>query len=580
MTKVVSLFLIAFIFSSNVYSEQTNNQKTLIQADKLRSSSPSESSALLDTIDVEKLSAENLDLYQYLLFFNLSMQGNLEEATRGFVGLTSSEVSLNIRQRARASLVTMYAGTGKWSLGLATVNKLLDDIKTMEHGPAFEQAFSSIVVFYMLLDESELSLKYAENIINNPEFSARTTCIASLFRLAALLNIDVTRLSDSDFEATIQKCQKADESIVVLSTYHYMAKFYFKTDRIQEALELLNFHLKDTESSGYKTMVASFYELLAKYYLHSNEFATAELYAIKILQTKDEHHNADSINIAYEVLAKIKENEKQYDEALLYYKKFSEVKQQKLDQDNAKLLAIQKAKFDDVEKNAHIALLDKENALLKTQALLDSAAAQNKRLALALLTMALLVFILWTYKNRRNYLRMQHYAQTDELTGIANRHYFTQQASTAIKYCKNTDQPVSFIMFDLDYFKRINDTFGHQAGDEALKIAVVSAKLACRKNDIVGRLGGEEFGILLPGCASHLASFIAEKCRKAIEQADYTSSGHNLEVTASFGIADSSNCEYSFEKLFAGADLALYQSKDMGRNRVVQYQKETSSFSI
>tara|TARA_R110002153_G_scaffold13189_9_gene49353 strand:- start:2639 stop:4381 length:1743 start_codon:yes stop_codon:yes gene_type:complete len=580
MTKVVCLFLTAVIFSSNVYAEQTYYGKTLVQADKLRSSSPSESSALLETIEVKQLSATNLELYQYLLFYNLSIQGKLEEAAKGFKALTSPEVSLNIKQRARASLVTMYAGTGKWALGLEAMDKLLEDLETMPHGPALEQAYSSIVLFYGWLGEDELSLKYAENIIFNPDVTPRTTCIASMFRLSAMLNINVAKLSNSDFDATIQRCSNANESIVVYSTYYYMAKYLFKTDRVQEAIELLNFHLKETEAIGYKTMAAAYYELLAKYYLHIKEFETAELNAIKIIQSKDEHHNDDSINIAYEVLAQVKENKKQYDEALDYYKKFSEAKQLKLDQDNAKLLAIQKAKFDDVEKNAHFALLDKENTLLKTQALLDSKSAQNKRLALALLTMALVVFVLWTYKNRRNYLRMQHYAQTDELTGIANRHYFTQQANTAIKYCKRTDQAVSFIMFDLDYFKRINDSYGHKAGDVALKIAVDAVKLACRKNDILGRLGGEEFGILLPGCANHLASFIAEKCRKAIEHADFTYSGHDLDVTASFGIADSSNCEYNFEKLFAGADFALYQSKDMGRNRVVQYQKETSNFDI
>ena len=94
---------------------------------------------------------------------------------------------------------------------------------------------------------------------------------------------------------------------------------------------------------------------------------------------------------------------------------------------------MQKAEFDAADKNVHIALLDKENALLKTQALLDSETAQNKRLALGLLSLVLVMFVLWTYKNRRNYLRMQHYAQTDELTGIANRHHFTQQANTAIQ---------------------------------------------------------------------------------------------------------------------------------------------------
>jgi diguanylate cyclase (GGDEF)-like protein len=75
---------------------------------------------------------------------------------------------------------------------------------------------------------------------------------------------------------------------------------------------------------------------------------------------------------------------------------------------------------------------------------------------------------------------------------------------------RKTDQPVSFVIFDLDYFKKINDVHGYLIGDEALKMAVNAAKSACRKNDTIGRLGGEEFGILLPGCGNHLAAPIAE----------------------------------------------------------------------
>jgi hypothetical protein len=81
-----------------------------------------------------------------------------------------------------------------------------------------------------------------------------------------------------------------------------------------------------------------------------------------------------------------------------------------------------------IEKNTLIALLDKENSLLKTQALLDDESAHNRRLVLALLMMALVIFIPWAYKNRKTYLEMRYFAQTDALTGIANRHYFAQLA--------------------------------------------------------------------------------------------------------------------------------------------------------
>jgi diguanylate cyclase (GGDEF)-like protein len=124
--------------------------------------------------------------------------------------------------------------------------------------------------------------------------------------------------------------------------------------------------------------------------------------------------------------------------------------------------------------------------------------------------MALVIFVLWAYKNRKTYLEMRYFAQTDELTGIANCHYFAQLAISATKLCEKTDQPVSFVIFDLDYFKKINDVHGYLIGDEALKMAVNAAKSACRKNDTIGRLGGEEFGILLPGCGNHLAAPIAE----------------------------------------------------------------------
>jgi diguanylate cyclase (GGDEF)-like protein len=109
--------------------------------------------------------------------------------------------------------------------------------------------------------------------------------------------------------------------------------------------------------------------------------------------------------------------------------------------------------------------------------------------------MALVIFILWSYKNRKTYLEMRYFDQADELTDIANRHYFPQLALSAIKMCEKTDQPISFDVFDLDYFKKINDVHGNLIGDEALKVAVNAAKSACRKNNTNGHLSAEEFGI-------------------------------------------------------------------------------------
>jgi diguanylate cyclase (GGDEF)-like protein len=556
----------------------TAHQK-LQEVNNLVHKNPETAKSLMESINAAELTGYDIQLRNYLSAFLVATTGQLDKAIPILLPLTNSNVELSIQIRSHSLLLLIYAGTHDWESGLSTLSALTEIVEASDEQKQKEPAYSNIVNFYNLIGEHAIAKQYATNVIDS--FQSNTSkCALYTQQVYADLKLGTDNLNEQMFIDVINYCKSTNSIFATHGTYTYLAEFLITQERYFDAEKVLLDHLLEVENTGYHTMTATFYATLADIKLSNSQFEEAETYAKRIIISEDKHQSAESMATAYRVLSKTSENQKLFEQAFNYYKKYSETKQIEIDQNKAKLLAIQKAKVDAVEKNTQIALLDKENALLKTQALLDSESAQNKRLALALLTMVLIVFVLWTYKNRRNYLRMQHYAQTDELTGIANRHYFTQQANTAIKYCQRTDQPVSFIMFDLDFFKRINDSFGHQTGDMALKIAVDAANDACRKNDIVGRLGGEEFGVLLPGCAGHLAAFIAEKCRKAIAQADFSSSGHELEVTASFGISDSSNCEYNFEKLFAGADFALYQSKDMGRNRVVQYQKEIPSFHI
>jgi diguanylate cyclase (GGDEF)-like protein len=553
----------------------------LKDADKIRSSDPERSRSLLDEVKKAQLTKAQTDLYNYLIAYNYFTIGEQQKAQKHIEQNFKENPLSNSGLRANNTLLTIYISTGNWAKAIPKAQFIKESINndTIFNTKTLEETKLSILVFYNHIGEYDLAKQLADSLLTTAE-STRVKCMARSERLYSYVKTSPNSVKPTDFFQTRELCKKIDELILENVVNAFLAKYYLTVNQPNQAISVLTANIMNVKTTNYQALIAGFYELMADAYLAMEDFANAEQHAQILIETEDQHQYKQAITTAYKVLAGVSEHRKDYAQALNYYKQYSEAKQLNLDQENAKLLALQKAQFDDVEKSVQIVLLDKENALLKTQALLDSADSQNKRLALALLSLALAVFILWTYKNRRNYLRLQHYAQTDELTGIANRHYFTQQAKTAIKYCKRTDQPASLIIFDLDFFKRINDTYGHQTGDIALKVAVEAAKTGCRKNDIVGRLGGEEFGILLPGCASHLASFIAEKCRKSIEQADYTSSGHALDVTASFGIADSSNCEYDFEKLFAGADFALYQSKDMGRNRVAQYQQEAVTFAI
>jgi diguanylate cyclase (GGDEF)-like protein len=158
-------------------------------------------------------------------------------------------------------------------------------------------------------------------------------------------------------------------------------------------------------------------------------------------------------------------------------------------------------------------------------------------------------------------------AMTDYMTGLYNRRGFLDVAQRLIDTQKRKGEAVTVLMFDLDHFKSINDRFGHDAGDEALRAFAATASGSMRGDDIVGRLGGEEFAAILPGPAAN-AVMVAERVRAAFEQAGVTISGHAMNATVSIGAADAQADGVSVNALLARADRALYRAKSSGRNRV------------
>lgn len=157
---------------------------------------------------------------------------------------------------------------------------------------------------------------------------------------------------------------------------------------------------------------------------------------------------------------------------------------------------------------------------------------------------------------------LRQLAETDALTGVSNRRHFLEQAQAALGEAREGGRKVSLIMLDLDHFKEINDTYGHQAGDVVLRDVACRLRAQLGPNDAIGRLGGEEFGILLPGATGAEALAMAQKLRRAV--ADARPGGHR--VTASLGVAD---CEESLlDSLLAKADEYLYAAKEAGRDRI------------
>lgn len=167
-------------------------------------------------------------------------------------------------------------------------------------------------------------------------------------------------------------------------------------------------------------------------------------------------------------------------------------------------------------------------------------------------------------------LNAEDMARTDALTGLNNRRAFFDKARALFDFCKRNQQPISAVMMDIDYFKAINDRFGHACGDLALTSIATLLKNNLRESDLLCRFGGEEFAILLPNTSVHEAERIANDLKQAMTNSSIIMAHESLmSMTASFGVAELGE---SLEDILGYADKAMYLAKNGGRNNVMRYQ--------
>lgn len=165
---------------------------------------------------------------------------------------------------------------------------------------------------------------------------------------------------------------------------------------------------------------------------------------------------------------------------------------------------------------------------------------------------------------------LEQKASTDPLTGISNRREWMENAGKVLVMVHREELKLAVVMFDLDHFKRVNDTYGHPAGDKVLQYVAREIKRSLRKSEFLGRYGGEEF-ILIGSVRDRKAiTLMGERLRRTIEEMVIPWEGHRLQVTASFGMRYAEKLEgVKLEELIADADKALYRAKELGRNRCI-----------
>ena len=165
---------------------------------------------------------------------------------------------------------------------------------------------------------------------------------------------------------------------------------------------------------------------------------------------------------------------------------------------------------------------------------------------------------------------MAFLADHDELTHLPNRHLFLQLVEQALKVAHREQHNCAVLMLDLDHFKDVNDSYGHPEGDNVLQRIAECGRGSLRRGDLFGRIGGEEFAAVVPGCTPALAMQVAERLQREIQRLSFSHEEQVFGVTVSQGLTELTDEDVALDSLYARADAAMYQAKRQGKNQIVR----------
>ena len=552
-------------------SASTQVEALLQKAEDVRSSDPKRFQQLLSQLNAQRQQA-TLKQREQLDFLNAYAQvfaGHYELAIQDSRRLLESTSDVEMQFRTGALMVNSYALLRQFTEGLRQLDQTLSLIDRVKNPELRQNGLGVAALLYNQIGQYKLGLYYTDQILAQ-KVPERTLCFAGQAKLESLQNLDALP-ADSSIIRVIDKCVEQGEKAVANFARGTLARKWEAEGQRGRAILMLQDHLAEVQSTRYPRLIGEIESLLAELMLAEGDMAGAEAHAQAAIAERASLANSPPLVMAYKTMYELAERRHDPVAALSHYRNFAKADKAYLNDVKARELAYQIVRHETQQKTQQIELLNRQNQVLQLQQRVDRQAAQNTRLLMVLLVLLLAAIVYWAYRITRRQSSLRQLAETDALTGISNRHYFTLQSTQTLVRCAQIGDQAALVMFDLDHFKAINDSYGHITGDWVLERVADACKTLCRRVDHFGRLGGEEFAMLVHGYDTASAMRLAEDCRVRIASIDTRETGHAFTVTASFGVSGTSLSGYDLAKLLSHADQMLYRAKREGRNRVCAY---------
>jgi len=541
----------------------------LRQAESIQPSNHTEFNELMRRLDelTMRLSPQQELHRRYLAARQIAFAGNYAAALPALTAIADQTVDPVLAFRASASVIDLLVAESLYEEAFARLNPLMDQLPKIKENDVRMQGLGVAAQLYNEAGQYDASIRYADQIIKEST-NAESACRGWFYKSDALFENGSAQLPIDQLHSGTEACSKAGNTLFSLSFQYLLASFDMRQGRHESAVRLLQASYPEVLQAGFPPQVSEFEATLAKAYWKDGDLASASKFASSALTTNANRPYSESTANAYQVLYEVDKKMGDSSSALANLEKYVVAEEGYLSRLSAKTLAYQIVKQKVLAKKLQIDGLDKKNKILTLQGELDRQAAETSRLYIVLLLLVLATIAVWTYRIKRSQLRFMKLARRDGLTGIFNRQHFVNEAELQLHYCRKSSRDACLVLIDLDHFKAVNDTHGHAVGDRVLQRAVTACKAYLRSTDIFGRLGGEEFGILLPECTLAQVLVLAEQIRVKIATASAGEDAPDIPISASFGISSVVHSGYELRQLLIHADEALYRAKREGRNRV------------
>ena len=505
---------------------------------------------------------------RYLDAWEAMFEGEYAKSETWFRDIIQHSGDPRVADRASALLLSQYGITRRYTEAFELANRLAARLPQITDAKVRYVVLLNLSQSLGLAGQTDLAVHYVR-IAMGAVPAGESSCYAAAGLVVALDTGHRLKSDSPELLQALAACPAATEPVYNTDLTVTLADLYVHEGQPRKALALLDRIAPSVGANDYAPNKLSALVNRAQALAALGDDDGARKVALAVIAAGKPGDIDAWLKDTYEVLYRIEERQGHAAAALGYYKKYAALDKAYLDDVNARAMAYQSVQQHLLAQKLETEKLGRQNALLRMRQTLDAKKVQANHLYLALLLMALVFAVLWMLRLKRSQLRFKKLSCLDGLTTVFNRQHFMGEVERTLRLLERRAAAACLVFIDLDHFKRINDTHGHAMGDEVLRHIVAVCRQHLRGVDLFGRLGGEEFGILLVECSRGQGVAIAERIRLAIEMARMESDGVAVGVSTSVGLAFTDASGYDLQRLCKEADAALYRAKRSGRNRVV-----------